>query len=78
MGQGWEGIIPEDERRVTFSSNDDIKTISPTKDAPLDLKMRDMRTYVPGSKGHEGQFFPALEVVTNDDHLNKTRQSELH
>jgi hypothetical protein len=68
-----EGIIPEDERRVTFLSSDDIRTISPTKDALLDLKRRHMRTHIPGSKVHEGHFYPALEGVTNDGHFDKKR-----
>jgi hypothetical protein len=76
VGQGGEGRIPEDERRVTFSSNDDINPISPTKDALLDLKRRHMRTHIPGSKGHEGHFCPGLEEVTDDGHFNEKRQSD--
>jgi hypothetical protein len=57
-------------------SNDDINTISPTKDALLDLKRRHMRAHIPGSKVHEGHFCPALEEVANDGHVNKKRQGD--
>jgi len=76
VGQGGEGKIPKDERRVAFLSNDDIKTISPTKDALLDLKRRYMRAHIPGSKVHEGHFCPALEEATNSGHFNEKRQSD--
>ena len=70
MAQGGEDIIPEDERRVAFLSNDDINPISPTKDALLDPKRRHIRAHMPGSKGHEGHFSPALEVM-NDGHSTR-------
>jgi hypothetical protein len=71
VGQRGKGIIPEYERRVTFLSNDGINTISPTKDALLDLKRRHLRAHKPESKVREGHFYPALEEVMNDGHFNK-------
>jgi hypothetical protein len=78
MGQGREGRIPEDKRQVTFLSNDDINPISPTKDAPLDIKRRQMQTHMPGSKDHEGHFCPALEVTNNGHSTRRGRVTTLN
>ena len=72
MSQGGEGIIRDDEHRVTFLSNDDIKIISPTKDVLLNLERRHMQTHIPGSKVHERHFCLALEEEeTIDSHYQQ-------
>jgi hypothetical protein len=47
------------------------------KDALLNLEREHIPTHIPGSMGHEGHFFPALEEVTkNDGHFSMPRQSD--